>query len=373
MRVLMLSRSDAHSVLGGDTVQMLNTKTGLEKLGVQVQLGSIQDGLATDGFDLVHVFNWEQIEPFLATHEPGPERTPPLVLSPIFWFHTGHWFDEAVTSRWVWKYIAKGLGSTHARTLYEAWQQAKFRWGAPGQKLGQCLSVAARLLPNSVTEVTHLESVLGLKGKLQPRCTVVPNSVAREVYDPLPLPNQAFLKEYGLEGFVIQVARIQAAKNQLGLIEALFDLPVPLVFVGQPSPYEPDYVQRCYELAQQRGNVYFVGPMSATELAGLYVLAAVHVLPSWRETPGLVSLEAAAAGCRVVSTAIGSAREYFRDEAWYCDPRDPNSIRQAVLSALNTPPSKKLRERVLECYTWDIAAKTTLEAYHLALDDNGVK
>jgi glycosyltransferase involved in cell wall biosynthesis len=369
----MLSRSDAHSVLGGDTVQMLNTKSGLEKLGVQVQLGSIQDRLTLDGFDLVHVFNWEQLEQFLATQEPGPRHAPPLVLSPIFWFHTGHWFDEAVTTKRVWKFVAKGLGLAHSRQLYEAWQQTKFRWGTPGRNLRQALDVPARLLPNSITEVTHLEAVLGLSGKLQSRCTLVPNCVAREQYDPLPLPNSKFLKEYGLEGFVIQVARIQAAKNQLGLIEALFDLPVPLVFVGQPSPYESEYVQRCYELAHRRGQVYFLGPMSAAELAGLYVLAAVHVLPSWRETPGLVSLEAAAAGCRIVSTAIGSAREYFRDEAWYCDPRDPNSIRQAVIGALNAPPSKKLRDRVLECYTWDIAAKVTLEAYHLALDDNGVE
>jgi glycosyltransferase involved in cell wall biosynthesis len=194
-----------------------------------------------------------------------------------------------------------------------------------------------------------------------------------ELFDPTPSPNQPFLDKYGLKGYVLQVARIQSAKNQLGLMQALFDIPIPIVFAGQPSPYETDYVNRCYELAQKRGQVYFLGPMSSEELAGIYVLAAVHALPSWRETPGLVSLEAAAAGCRVVSTSIGSAREYFGDHAWYCDPRDPQSIRRAVLHALEAPHSESLRNLVLERYTWEAAAAATLNAYRLALGDTVIE
>ena len=43
------------------------------------------------------------------------------------------------------------------------------------------------------------------------------------------------------------------------------------------------------------------------ELAEHYARAQVHALVSFRETPGLVSLEAAALGCAVVSTDRGSA------------------------------------------------------------------
>jgi glycosyltransferase involved in cell wall biosynthesis len=365
----MLSRQDAHSVLGGDTVQMLQTKAGLEKLGVQVETGSTQDGRPADGFDLVHVFNWQQLEQFAATREPGSHQTPPVVLSPIFWFFVGHWFDAAVATKRAWKLMGKGLGLARSRALYEQWQQLKFRRGSEGRNLRRLLPGLAQLLPNSGTETVHLESILGLRGKLQPRCTVVPNAVTKELFDPLPTPNRAFLNTHGLKDFVLQVARIQPAKNQLGLIEALYDLPIPIVFAGQPSPYDPDYVNRCYELARKRGQVYFLGPLSGEELAGIYVLAAVHALPSWRETPGLASLEAAAAGCRIVSTSIGSAGEYFGDDAWYCDPRDPQTIRRAVLCALEAPPSDKLRNVVLEHYTWEAAAAATLKAYRLALGE----
>jgi glycosyltransferase involved in cell wall biosynthesis len=362
MRVLMLSRNDVFEVPGGDTVQMLQTKAGLEKLGVEVQLGGTQETPPFSKYDIVHIFNWQQLDCTLDLMKLNSHNATPIVLSTIFWFHTGHWFDQAISTKPIWKAINR-LEAVWARKFYESWQQIKFKWGTRGRRLRDLMIVPSRLLPNSKTEVIHLESVLGLKGKLQSRCTIVPNGVARELFDPLPTPDQTFQRQYGIQEFVLQVARIQSAKNQLGLIQALFDVPNPIVFVGQTSQYEPDYVARCYNLAKKRGNVYFLGPRSPAELAGIYVLAAVHVLPSWRETPGLVSLEAAAAGCKIVSTSIGSAHEYFSDNAWYCDPRDLGSIRQAVVGALNVPSSDRLRNIVLERYTWDIAAQKTLEAY----------
>jgi glycosyltransferase involved in cell wall biosynthesis len=367
MRVLMLSRVDVNAVPGGDTIQMLQTKRELEALGVQVRLGTIGHRLDAQGYDLIHIYNWEQLEPFLQTCKTGLDRIPPIVLSTIFWFHSGQWYGDAVTGKRAWRIANAALGMSRSRTFYEQWQQAKFRWGSRGRNLRRQLSVPARLLPNSFGELRHLEVVLGLQGHLRQKCTIVPNGVSRNMFDPLPEPNKDFVNEYGLGNFVLQVARIQAAKNQLGLIEALSDTSFPIVFVGPPSPYEKAYVDRCYEQARRRGNVYFVSPKTPQELAGIYVLAAVHVLPSWRETPGLASLEAAAAGCRLVTTVSGSTREYFGDDAWYCDPRDKRSIRDAVLAALESPSSEKLRARILERFTWDIAAKSTLEAYRKAI------
>jgi glycosyltransferase involved in cell wall biosynthesis len=103
------------------------------------------------------------------------------------------------------------------------------------------------------------------------------------------------------------------------------------------------------------------------QLPELYALAELHILPSWRETPGLASLEAAAAGCRVVSTTIGSAREYFGAEAGYCHPADQRSIREAVAASLQGPRPENLRRRVLDEYNWDAAAAATFSAYQAAL------
>ena len=69
------------------------------------------------------------------------------------------------------------------------------------------------------------------------------------------------------------------------------------------------------------------------ELAPLYRASKVHALPSWSETTGLVSLEAALCGCNIVTTDRGYTRDYFGDMAWYCDPYDNRSIRRAVEAA----------------------------------------
>jgi glycosyltransferase involved in cell wall biosynthesis len=363
MRVLMLTRRDIYDVIGGDGIQMDQTKRGLEKLGLSVHISTVNAVPDLSDFDIIHLFNLDQLEPFLGQHKEKVLTGPPLVLSPIFWYHTGHWYDQAATSKQTWRLADKIIGPGRARRLYESWQKLKFRRGAQGRRLRESLSIPAQILPNSKTEIDHLETVLGTKGSVPLHCTVVPNGITRELFDPLPAPNLDFKKEYGLQGFVLQVGRIQAVKNQLGLIQALTDTSFPIVFVGQPLPYEANYAERCRDLGKKRGNVHFVSPKSAQELAGIYVLAAVHVLPSWRETPGLASLEAAAAGCRIVSTAIGSAREYFGDLAWYCDPRNPGSIRQAVLQALAAPAPDALRQRVLERFTWEVAAQITLEVY----------
>jgi len=367
MRVLMVNRSDMHATPGGDTVQMNQTALELRNLGVTVETSTLDGIPPLRQFDLVHIFNWETFESFFNIQTEDFSFPPPLVLSPIFWFHSGHWYDDAVSSTWGWGLLGRALGRPKGRSLYEWWQGAKMRWGSRGKKMRRLLSVAAHLLPNSCTEHEHMRSVFGIREDMQARSTIVPNGVIRRLFDPLPHPSKDFMNEYGIRSFVLQVGRIQSAKNQLGLIEALYDTDLPLVFVGQFSAYEIEYAERCQRLARQRGNVHFVPPKAAEELAGIYTLAAVHVLPSWRETPGLVSLEAAAAGCRIVSTRNGSAAEYFGSEAWYCDPRDPDSIRRAVLEALNSPPSDRLRNKVLSCYTWEAAAQKTLEAYNKAL------
>jgi hypothetical protein len=120
--------------------------------------------------------------------------------------------------------------------------------------------------------------------------------------------------------------------------------------------------------------VHFLGEIPHEDLSGLYQRAAVHVLPSYREVMPLVCLEAAAAGCRIVSTVVGGVREYFGERAWYCEPGNPKSIRKAVLAALSAPHTEELKNLVLSQYTWERAAQKTLDGYmRLAPAENGTQ
>jgi glycosyltransferase involved in cell wall biosynthesis len=87
------------------------------------------------------------------------------------------------------------------------------------------------------------------------------------------------------------------------------------------------------------------------------------------ETPGLAALEAAAQGASIAITEVGCTREYFVDLASYCDPGDEASIRAAVDDALVRPPDARLRDRILQNFTWDHTAQAFLEAYRLASDN----
>ncbi|MCA9773381.1 MAG: hypothetical protein KC466_13285, partial [Myxococcales bacterium] len=85
--------------------------------------------------------------------------------------------------------------------------------------------------------------------------------------------------------------------------------------------------------------------------------------PSWFETCGLASLEAAALGRNVVVSDRGYTRWYFGDEAFYVDPSNLASIRKGVLEAWEAPPQTTLAERVAREFTWERTAERTEAAY----------
>src|SRR5581483_4587265 len=105
---------------------------------------------------------------------------------------------------------------------------------------------------------------------------------------------------------------------------------VDVTLVGRA--YDEYYMKLCRRWATPRTQ--FLPQMTPAEIFALMSRAAVHVLPSWCETPGLASLEAAAAGAQVVVGNRGSEFDYFGTHAEYADPVDPASIREAVLRAL---------------------------------------
>jgi glycosyltransferase involved in cell wall biosynthesis len=109
--------------------------------------------------------------------------------------------------------------------------------------------------------------------------------------------------------------------------------------------------------------VTFIEHLPQEELVSYYQLASVHVLPSWFETTGLSSLEAAAMGCNIVISDKGDTREYFEDYAFYCDPGSVKSIRTAIDNAATQPSSELLREKIRQRYTWQSACRHTAEGY----------
>ena len=353
LRVLMQIRPDFREKPGGDVVQLEELLPFLREAGVTVELtGETKPDLSQ--WDVVHTINLDRPEEPYAHCLNALEQGRPVALSTV---HTdlSEFLTWGDTDYWRLPPPEEGLpepqpapSSTpvevRLRALTHLQRQAIVDW-------------ATGYLPNSQGNLKYLQQAFGLEAE---RAVVVPNGVREAFFAATP---DLFVDRYGLRDFVLCVGRIEKKKNQLSLIAALRGLGLPLVIVGRANP--PEYAELCRRYADE--SVRFIEHLSEEELVSACAAAKVHALASWVELPGLTTLEAGAAGCNVVSTNRGSPPEYLRDMAWYCDPRDPASIREAVLAAYHAPRTDRLREHLRANYTWRHAAEKTLEGYRLAM------
>ena len=211
------------------------------------------------------------------------------------------------------------------------------------------------VLPNSLGEYRSLVDRYGI-GK---DYAVIPNGIDPFVFRSEIRDQKSQIRNP--ESGILCVARIEGIKNQLNLIKALNHTEFHLTLVGRAAPSQREYYNACKRIAAP--NIQFIDHLRQEELLEHYLQSKVHILPSWFETCGLSSLEAAAMGCNIVVTDKGFPREYFGDKAFYCDPGDPASILEAVKKASSSPSDPSLRAKIYEQFTWPIAAQKTLSAY----------
>ena len=360
LRALFAIRDNFDSVTGGDGVQMLKTRSALESLGVEVTLKKFSeiDPGSLSHYDVGHLFNIQTFDASWEAMQLLKTANVPVALSTIYWDTFDHMADMAGRDHPVWSKVRKVMGRSRFRTLYIDRMRAKHYAGAEFQTQKRLLESADILLPNSPSEGALLNDLFGCdySAKTNP----IVNAIDTDLYPPQ-RASDYFKKTLGIENPILQVGRISPLKNQRGVIEALRDTKIPLVFIGQTE--HEGYAADCRRLGEARGGTYFIERIAHEELPGIYASARVHVLPSWRETPGLASLEAAAAGCRIVTTTIGSTRDYFGDDARYVFPDDAAGIRAALLAAYEEPRDGSLAERIAANYNWKRAAEQTLDAY----------
>ncbi|MBI2939859.1 MAG: glycosyltransferase [Chloroflexi bacterium] len=357
MRALLCGRSDLFAKPGGDTTQLVKTAAALEQLGVACRTVA-GPNIDPAEADLVHVFAALDSLDGLAQFTRARQAGRPVAVSPIYWPPYELLAVRARYGRARW--LARLLGPRLTAIL----RRSLFRRGPGFQALRELFNGADILLPNSARGLEVVQRDFGVSERA--RAVVVPNGFDHDIFlraDPGP-----FVAAFGRRDFVLCVGRIEILKNQIALLRACQLLGEAPVLIGRPNGREPRYVQLCERRAAEVGAVTIPG-LPHEELASAYAAAAVHALPSWYETPGLVSLEAAAAGCAVVTTDRGSPPEYFGSLADYCDPASPVSIAAAIAAARRRPRDGRLRAHVVERYTWAHAARATLGAYREVAGD----
>lgn len=362
MRVLVVTRNDTAHVIGGDHVAFQKIAQYIKPLGVHMEIVSVDDLPRKSGTDIVHLTQIYQLEDAFFVQQWAQKQQAPLFISCFYEEKLHMWFDRAMRKRGKWRWLAQIFGRNLTHYLHYRWHMTN-RKRSKVWRRQRILLQNSCVVPNSQYEKNHLSQWFDLKHL---NANIVPLGIDPDVFDRI--DSSLELPELdGLENFVLTVGRIEERKNHLGLLEALREASYPVLFVGKPYQYEPEYVAACKQVAQSRGNVHFIDHIPHHVLPQIYARAAVHVLPSWSERPGLVSLEAAACGCKVVGSITSSIGDYLGNLAWYCRPDNLDDIRSTVERARAAPIPQELSKTVRNSFTWEKTARKMKRVYERAL------
>lgn len=379
MRILLVNHGTAGAWGGGDGVQIRETGKRLQQRGHEV-VAVNADQPDCRGFDIVHLFNCRVEGSFHQQMASCKAAGIPIVVSPI-WISLARalWGSRGSTGV-LTQAVQQGeeaagpmLEKLRMRSMVVQLQHGPVNaegngdgcWPLNRERLRQLLREVDGLLPNSWMELQALRNDLQWDGDCFEIAHYGVDSSLFLDADPEPFLQQTNLRE----PFVMQAGRIEPGKNQAMLCWALRNIDVPIVLIGG-SKHWPSYAELCRAISGPKLKI--IDHLPQHLLASAYAAAAVHTLPSWMETCGLVSLEAALSGTPIVGSTFGHELEYLEGDAWYADPGDVTSIRNAVLGAMSGGRQNRkpiaMKRKVLERFNWERTVDATERLYRRVLE-----
>ncbi len=205
------------------------------------------------------------------------------------------------------------------------------------------------------------------------------------------------LARYGVDPrqpFVLFVGRITRQKGIMHLVRAIAHIDPGLqVVLCAGAPDTPEIGREMEAgvaaVAASRPGVIWVREMlPRADVIKLYAQAAIFCCPSVYEPFGIINLEAMACETAVVATSVGGIPEVVVPgetgllvdpglQPGSFDPADPQAFAMRLAEAINTLAAdpgmrerfgKAGRRRVLDHFSWDAIAQTTLDLYGSVLD-----
>ncbi|MEY8000393.1 glycosyltransferase [Clostridium sp. Mt-5] len=322
MKALFCIRRDCFSNFAGDSMQLMKTAKYLreKKVKVDINTGSIYD---YSRYDIIHLFNLTRVEETYKYYKRAKYYNKTIVLSPIYWNLTKYYNHVNDTKNLI-------------------------LWDKLDMYRKEILMGCKSIYPNSKLENIQIQKDFHI------------NAPYNIIYNGMEIEHRVpynFKKAYGLNDYVLCVGRICGRKNQLALSKICSQLGLQLVLIG--SINDMNYFNKCMSY----NNVRYLGFMNDYNIYNANMCARMHILPSFVETPGLSSLEAAASGCNIVSTIEGSTREYFKNMCIYCDPYNEHSIKDAIIRSFEMKKDEKLKKYVIKNYNWRKCINVLFESY----------
>ena len=179
--------------------------------------------------------------------------------------------------------------------------------------------------------------------------------------------------------FILFAGTLEPRKNVAGLLRAyrllldrLAEFP-DLILAGSRG-WLFDETRKLIAELRLTDRVRWIDSPPDADLAALYNLASVFVLPSHYEGFGLTVLEAMACGAPVIISDRGSLPEIAGGAALDIDPDDPVELAEAIErvltdDALQRELRRKGLDRVKE-FSWERCARETLAVYQHVLGES---
>lgn len=236
------------------------------------------------------------------------------------------------------------------------WVNERNFYNYPIDEIREQMNYADKLIVNSNLEADNLREYFNIDpGKF----FTVYNAVSSKFFEDI--SDQLFREHFNIyDRFLLCVGNIEERKNQILLAKAIHQFPdYKLVIIGHIR--QKNYFEELLKVASDQ--LIYLGPVDNNSdiLVSAYRACDLFVLPSLLETPGLASLEAAAAGAKIVITEVGSAKEYFDDRATYCNPYSLESLSNAI--SVEIKHERNCVDLIKDNYTWERQTDRLTQVY----------
>jgi glycosyltransferase involved in cell wall biosynthesis len=299
-------------------------------------------------------------------------------------------FDIAVSHDWL-AFIAGMITKSNLNlplvVHYHSTEQG--RTGSGSAAVKDIERVAAQKADLIITVSYAMRDELVKLGYPEQKIRVVYNGVDTDKYRPN-LYSQKELKAFreqigvGNAPMIFFVGRLTWVKGADTLTMAMKEIvkAVPdakLVIVGKGE--QESMLKQIVSSNGLENNVIFnFSYVPEEERLKYYAACDVAIFPSKYEPFGIVSLEAMSMGKPVIVGATGTSG--FREQiipfgpnicGFHINPHDPGDVAKFTIMLLKDHELRKnmganARRRVLESFTWDIAASSTLRVYEEAIE-----
>lgn len=262
--------------------------------------------------------------------------------------------------------VDRRLAIRAERSLFQKLKQ--MRWYSFIQMQKRVAPTLKRLITVSQCAKQDILKAFGLSPS---DLTVVPNGIDIDRFYPL---NTVERRPFRL---IVTTSADTPLKGLRYLLRAVAEL-IPkwprlhLVVVGQPKKNSP-ILKMIGDLGIHR-HVRFTGAIRHTEFVRQYALAWAAVVPSLYEGFGLPAGEAMACGVPVISTTGGALPEVVGNAGRLVPPADHQSLAAAIESVcsdsnLAQALGRAGYDRVMTHFTWEAAARKSVDVYRQVIDD----